>query len=196
MSDTPERHPAARASAARDNVGHVEIYRPGALARVRALIPEASLAAIDHTLGFSWLDFEHDHWLMDATLEVLGVEDAVACWRSSIGELVRKPLLHSFVEGGLRLFGAQPGKLLKLLPKGWSLAYRDFCVPRFQEVEERCVEIHFEEIAPQAFASPGYLHCWHGICLGLFDLEKPADPDVRFEIDQAGARAFARFRWS
>ncbi len=193
---TVDRRPAARASAARDNVAHVERYRPGSLERVRSLIPAESLEAIDKTPGISWLDFEHDHWLMDATIEVLGQSDAIDCWRQSLAQLIEKPLLRNFVEGGLRLFGGRPGTLMKLLPKGWSLAYRDFCVPSFHAIDDHSVEVRFEDIAPQVFDSPGYLHCWHGICLGVFDLEKPPNGQVEFRIEREPRRAVARFRWS
>lgn len=189
------RSPAARASAARDNLEHVDFYRAGSVGRVRALIPADVLEVIDTRAGSSWLEFEYDHWLMDGTIEVLGVEDAVRCWHQSIGFLIDKPLLRSFVHGALRMYGARPGKILKLLPKGWTLAYRDFCVPKFTLHEEGHAEIRFEEVAPEAFQSPGYLHCWHGICLGVFDLEKPSNGRVAFEMDEARLEAKATFTW-
>ena len=55
--------------------------------------------------------------------------------------------------------------------------------------------LRFEGIAPEAFASPGYIHCWHGVCLGIFDLEKPEDGRVHFEIDERSALAVATFTW-
>jgi hypothetical protein len=189
------RKPAARASAARDNVAFTEVYRPGSLERIRAGIPVASLEAIDKTAGASWLGVEHDHYLMDGTIAQLGVRDAVDCWRQSVAQLIDKPLLKSFVQGGMRLFGAKPGALLKLVPKGWSLAYRDFCVPRFERCGDREARLAFEEICDEAFVSPGYLHCWHGICFGVFDLEKPSNPRIEFEIDERSRRAVAHFTW-
>ncbi|MFQ5415638.1 MAG: hypothetical protein ACE5FL_01190, partial [Myxococcota bacterium] len=84
------RDPAARASAARDNVNFVDVYRPGALEEIRSGIPAESLDVIDSIPGVSWLPFEHDHRLMDRTLAVLGREDAVACWRRSIGNLIER----------------------------------------------------------------------------------------------------------
>ena len=190
------RRPAARTSAARDNVAFSDIYRPGSLERIRAQIPSESLHAIDHQSGISWLEWEHDHWLMDGTLNLLGKDDAIDCWRQSIAYLIEKPLLKNFVDSGLRLFGAKPGTLVKLLPKGWTLAYRDFCVPRFEKLDEQSAVVHFEQVAPEAFESPGYLHCWHGTCLGIFDLGKPSEGQVDFEIDEPAAVARAIFRWS
>ena len=190
------RSPAARASAARDNLEYVGIYRPGALERVRAGIPEDVLEVLDTKPGSAWLEFEHDHWLMDGVMRELGREAAIDCWHQSIGYLIDKPLLRSFVQGGLRLYGAAPGKILKLIPKGWSLAYRDFCSPIYTLHEEGHAEIRFEDIAPQAFDSEGYLHCWHGTCRGIFDLEKPANGRVEFEFDRDAREAVATFTWS
>ncbi len=189
------RSPAARASAARDNLEFADVYRPGAVDRIRALIPADVLDVIDTRAGSSWLEFEYDHYLMDGAVEVLGVDDAVRCWHQSIGFLIDKPLLRSFVHGALRMYGARPGKILKLVPKGWTLAYRDFCAPVYTLFEEGHAEIRFTDVAPEAFESPGYLHCWHGICLGVFDLEKPSNGRVEFEFDAAKLEACATFRW-
>jgi hypothetical protein len=192
---SPPRRPAARASAARDNLSLVDVYRPGAMAQVRSLIPPESLEAIDKTAGVSWLEFEHDHWLMDCTLEVLGREDAVECWRQAVAQLIERPLLRNFVEGTLRLFGTRPGKVIRMIPKGWSLAYRDFCNPAFVSLGENAAEIRFEDVAPQAFQSEGYLHCWHAVCLGIFDLEKPPNGRAEFEFDAARSLAVVSFGW-
>jgi hypothetical protein len=194
-ANSTSRRPAARASAARDNLSLVEVYRPGAVAQIRGLIPPESLEIIDNTPGFSWLEFEHDHWLMDGTLEVLGRHDAVACWRQGVAQLIERPLLRNFVEGSLRLFGTRPGKVIRMIPKGWSLAYRDFCNPTFVSLGENAAEIRFEGVAPQTFESEGYLHCWHAVCLGIFDLEKPQNGRVEFEFDVARSLAVASFRW-
>jgi hypothetical protein len=198
MSDASgsTRRPAARASAARDNVAFAEVYRPGSLAAIRETIPQASLDKIDNAPSASWLGFEHDRWLMDGTMQIFGRDEAIACWRQSINQLIDKPLLRPFVEGALRLFGNRPGKIIKLIPKGWTLAYRDFCVPGFHLIGDNSAEIIFDDVAPEAFEAEGYLHCWHAICLGVFDLEKPENGRVDFEIDRAGARCIARFSWS
>ena len=171
------------------------MFRPGSVAKIRAGIPADVLDVIDQRAGSSWLEFEYDHWLMDGVMEQLGREEAVRCWHQSIDHLIDKPLLRGFVQGGLRMFGARPGKILKLMPRGWTLAYRDFCVPSFELVAEGHAEIRFTDIAPEAFESEGYLHCWHGICLGVFDLEKPEAGRVEFQFDRNTREALATFTW-
>ncbi len=187
--------PAVRANAARDTLDFTEVYRRGARDMIRGTIPESSLDAIDNTPGFSWLDIEHDSWLLDGIMAVLGRKDAVECWRGNIANLIERPLLNSFVEGGLRIFGRKPGGLIKLIPKGWPLAYRDFCLPTFHRLGDFEAEIHFEMIDPRVLEHPGYLHCWHGVCAGIFDLEKAPHGRLEYDIQAERALAIAHFSW-
>jgi hypothetical protein len=131
---------------------------------------------------------------MDRTIDVLGREDAVRCWHDAMGIMVERPLLRPLIAGA-KAFLSEPGSRLALIEKGWSLAYRDFCAPRFEALGETACRIAFEDVAPEAFRSPGYLHCWHAICLGMFDLEEVSARHVQFETDEAGRRAVATLRW-
>ena len=172
-----------------------EAFRPGSRQAIRAGIPAASLEALDGSASSSWLEWEHDRWLMDRTMAVLGQKDAIACWRAGVGLLIERPLFRSVAQPALRLFLGRPGQMVGLLPRAWGLAYRDFCTPSFRRVGPGAAELHFDEVAPQAFEAEGYLHCWHAICLAIFDLEKTPGARVRFEIDRSRARAVASFAW-
>jgi hypothetical protein len=172
-----------------------DAFRPGTRAAIRAGIPPAALEAIDGLASSSWLEWEHDRWLMDRTMAVLGLEDAVACWRASMGLLIDRPLLRSFVQPALRLFLGRPGQLVGLVPKGWGLAYRDFCTPSFRRTGAGAAELRFDHVAPQAFEAEGYLHCWHAIALAVFDLERAPGAWTSFHVDRPSARAVVTFGW-
>lgn len=173
-----------------------DLFRPGTRQAIRAGIPARSLEVIDGLASSSWLEWEHDRWLMDRTMAVLGREDAVRCWRAGMAVLVERPLLKSVVQPALRLFLGRPGQLVSLIPKAWGLAYRDLCVPAFRRTGAAAAELAFEDVAPEAFEAEGYLHCWHAIALAVSDLEKSPGTQVEFEIDRPGARAVVRFRWA
>ena len=172
-----------------------DAFRPGTSRAIRAGIPAASLEVIDGLASSSWLEWEHDRWLMDRTMAVLGRHDAVACWRAAMGILIDRPLLRSFVQPALRLFLGQPGQIVGLIPKGWSLAYRDFCTPSFHRTGAGAAELRFEDVAPQAFEAEGYLHCWHAIALAVCDLERVPGARADFAIDRPRARAVVTFAW-
>jgi hypothetical protein len=172
-----------------------EAFRPGTRRAIRAGIPAASLEVLDGAASVSWLEWEHDRWLMDRTMAVLGRHDAVACWRAAMRLLIERPLLRPFVQPALRLFLGKPGQVVALIPKGWALAYRDFCTPSFHRTGPGAAELRFEEIAPQAFEAEGYLHCWHAVCLGVFDLERTPGARLDFHFDRSRGRAVAAFGW-
>lgn len=172
-----------------------DAFRPGTRDAIRAGIPPAALEAIDSASSISWLEWEHDRWLMDRTVAVLGREDAIACWRGAMALLVERPLLKSFVQPALRLFLGRPGQLVALIPRGWGLAYRDFCTPAFRRTGPATAEVRFDDVAPQAFEAEGYLHCWHAICLAVLDLERMPGARMAFRIDRPGACAVATFAW-
>jgi hypothetical protein len=175
---------------------YTERHAPGTLDAVRALVPPESLRAIDTTPGVSWLPFEHDHWLMDGTIAVLGQDRAIRAWHHAMAAMLDRPVLRNFVQAGLRLFGGEPEHVLQLFQKGWTLVYRDFCEPSVRRVGAGHAELRFERIAPQVFHSEGYLHCWHAVCLGVWDTARARDASVAFEIDRGRAEALATFRWS
>lgn len=173
----------------------IDRARPGTRDAVRALVPPQSLEIIDEAAASSWLDAENHHWLVDGTIAVLGVEQAVASWRAGLSAVFQRPLHRFYVEAAMRLFLHEPGRILRLIPGGWALAYRDFCTVSYQGTGAQEAEIRFDDVAPQAFISPGYLHSWHAICQGIFDLEKPVDGRTSLDIDLIHSRAVVRFSW-
>jgi hypothetical protein len=173
----------------------IDAARPGTRDAVRSRIPAGALEVMDGAAGSSWLSAEHHHWLVDGTLEVLGVEAAVAAWRGGMSEVLQRPLHKFFVEAAVRMFLDEPGRVLQLIPKGWALAYRDFCQVSYHRTAEDQAEIRFADVAPVAFSSPGYLHSWLAICQGIFDLEKPREGRTALITDQPAAAATVRFGW-
>ncbi|MGC3998896.1 MAG: hypothetical protein QM767_16165 [Anaeromyxobacter sp.] len=193
--DQAPRRPAARVSAARDMLDGCDRFEPGSRDAIRALIPPEHLRVFDACSAISWLDVEHDHWIMDALVGHFGRDRARECVRQALVGMVHRPLFRSLVEPALRLFAGRPGSIAALLPRAWPLAYRDFCTPSFARLGPGSARLVLDGIAPQAFISEGYLVTWHGICLGALDIERLRDPAVRFQVDRPQARAVATFSW-
>lgn len=180
------RSPSVRVSAALDMFELLEDFEPGSRARVWARIPEPTRNFIESASRVGWIPFEHDPYLPEAILAEFGRERSRELFRRAIPSLVANPLLEPLVAGMLRILGERRFRLLRVIPKGWSLVFRDFCEPRVEPTDEHQIEIVFDAIAPEVREHPVYFDMWEGVCLGLLDL---ACPDGSLDFDIAEDRS-------
>lgn len=186
--------PAIRASAVRDTLAFLDRFEPCSQRRVLERVPATSREIIESTPGSSWISVEHDHWTIDAIIELFGVERAIQCWRDSVPSLIDRPLLKNFVSGTVALLGRSPTSAVRLLAKGWPLIYRDFCEAKLIATPDGQPTIRFENIAPAMRRYTNYLHSWHGACAGYAHVARVRG-DVRFEVSPDLAWAEAKFFW-
>lgn len=192
---TGSAQPAVRASAARDSLAFLDKFLPGSRSRVEAMIPAESLRVIQETSRLSWIPLVHDHWIVDGIVSVFGRERAVRCWADSVTSQVDQPLLRTFVSGMLGIVGNDPARVVALIPKGWSMIWRDMCTPRFTIDDAGRPVIHFDNIDPQVRAYDNYLCSWHGSCLGFARLTRlPVNVDFQIDPDASHASATFNFR--
>lgn len=79
------------------------------------------LGVIETASAISWLPVEVDVELTECFFQVAGAERARRAFREAIAQAIERPLL----EGALGIFGRDPVKILRWVPKAWSLIYRD-----------------------------------------------------------------------
>lgn len=162
------RAPAVRVSAARDLLDFAERFEPGSRQKILDRFPITSREIFDASPRTSWLPIEHDHWVVDGLVNVLGRERAIHCWRDSVPDIVDKPLLRTFVGGMVRLFGRDPNRVFGLLPKAWPTIYQDFCTVRFEPGKAPgTASAYFEDVASQVAMYPNYFASWQGIVWGM-----------------------------
>lgn len=190
-----EGAPAVRASAVRDTLAYLDKFEAGARDRVLARVPAVSRDLIESTARSYWVPIDHDHFTVDAMVEMWGVERSIQCWRGAMANLVERPLLKSFVSGMIGLFAADPRRVLGLLPRGWPLVYRNMSVPRVAESQPGRLVIAFEDAPEQLRAHPNYFHSFHGACLGMADIAR-VEANVDFVVTPQKNGATATFSWS
>jgi len=161
------RFPAVRAGAVHDTLDFLDVFEPGARQKVLSRVPAESRAVIEEMPRSSWVPVEHDHYTIDAMIDIFGVDRAVECWERSMVYLTERPLLRGFVSGMRRLFGNEGARLLSWFPKGWPLAYRDMCTPSVAKSPSGNPMIVFDDVAEQIKVHPNYFHSWHGACRGF-----------------------------
>ena len=186
--------PAVRASAVRDTLAYLDKFEPGSRQRVLALVPPASREIIEAAPSSAWIPLEHDHWTIDAMIEVFGRDRAIECWRGALANLVDRPLLRNFVSSMLKVMGRSPVSVVRLFAKGWPLVYRDVCEPTLIVARDNQPTIRFEDISPVVRTYSNYLHSWHGACQG-FAFIAQVQGRVTFEVAPDLSWAEAKFYW-
>jgi hypothetical protein len=187
-------NPAIRASAVRDTLAFLDKFEPGSRRRVMERVPAVSREIIEGTPASSWVPIEHDHWTVDAMIELFGTERAIECWRDSVAALVNRPLLRNFVSGMVAVLGRSPTSVVRLFAKGWPLVYQDLCEPKLIATPDGQPTIRFDNIAPEVRRYTNYLHSWNGACQGFAHVAK-VKGDVRFTVASDFAWAEAKFFW-
>lgn len=142
----------------------------------------------------AWIPIEHDHWTVDAMIELLGRERAIQCWRDSVCDLLERPFLRGFVAATLKVIGHSPVSIVRLFAKGWTLVYRDLCVPTLIASTDGQPVIRFEDIAPVVRKYPNYLDSWNGACQGFSDVARVSG-NITFDVAPDTSWAEAKFFW-
>jgi hypothetical protein len=169
-------------------------FEVGAQSRVLERIPPASRKVIESTLGVGFIPIEHDHWVVDGIIEVLGRERAILFWREVMVDLLERPPLFSFVSRMVRELGRDPVSVVRLFAKGWPLVYRDMCQPVLIATKDGQPAIRFQNIAPAVRAHRNYLDSWHGVCQGFVHVARVRG-SVAFSVAPDVSWAEAKFYW-
>jgi hypothetical protein len=186
--------PAVRAAAILDALDYLDVFESGARARVLGSVPAASREILLTTSRSSWVGIEHDRHAVDGIVNLFGVGRAIQYWRAATSRLAERPLLKGFVSGMTALLGHDPGRVLGLLPKGWSLVYRACCEPRMDTSVAGEANLRFVDVAAEVRSAPNYFHSWHGTCLGMADLAR-MEGKVTFVVSANRSTASATFVW-
>ena len=178
----------------RDTLAFLDKFEPGARQKVLECVPHASREVIERTPGLSWISLDHDHYTIDAMIEIFGRERAIACWRDSVTDLLQRPLLKDFVTGTLKVIGHSPVSVVRLFAKGWTLVYRDMCEPVLIAARDGQPVIRFEAIAPAVQQYRNYLDSWNGACQGFAHIARVRG-NVAFEVAPDASWAEVKFFW-
>lgn len=114
-----------RASQMQANLESLPDFGAATEERILALVSPSTLAAIRNAADDDWLPMESDVELTEAVGQVCG-EGGVRAWgREAFRKSLSGPVLSPLLKSTLQVFGNNPGRLLSLLPHGFSLYYRD-----------------------------------------------------------------------
>jgi hypothetical protein len=125
--------------------------------RVRVGLKPDVLEAIETTSPISWLPVEVDVELTECFFQVAGAERAKRAFREALARSIERPLLRPLVDGALGIFGRNPAKILRWVPKAWSLIYRDCGQMRCAHASEGSARLELGPLPPPIVDSRCYL---------------------------------------
>lgn len=180
-------------AASRDTLAFVDKTVPGSAERILAEFPPDTRALWDGVSRLGWMPIEHDHFLADATIKVLGQQRAVEIWRASVANLIEQPLLKTFVSGMITIFGDNRARVVGLFPRAFTQIYRDFCDLQLVQLDGGA-RLVFTDVADQLWQHPSYLQTWRAAAMGTLDVAH-LEGSVELQSDKQARTVEIELHW-
>ncbi|WNG35034.1 hypothetical protein F0U60_16450 [Archangium minus] len=167
--------------------------------RVFELTPEELISLIESTPRLGWVPLEQNIKLSDALHQVLGTSGFRQFFATLADRMMSYPLLQSFFDGAVRLFGLTPQAMLKWSTYAWEQSFRDcgrlLYVPLRESVNHGRVEMVLEGFPPSLLSTGTFRES----LAGTFDMylqrvSKKGQVKIR-EVDIAKGRVVYDVSW-
>lgn len=166
-------------------------------AGVRTLAADRELfEAIDAAPRSAWLPIALNVRWVEATERVFGWPAALDFLAARVQDQFGRPLFRVFVEGGVRLLGLEPGALVRLIPRGLSIAFRDHGEWSAVRTSETSVELRARALPKELAASARWIESVGAAALAMFALCEVSGRVQLAEHRAAEGQAVIEARWS
>lgn len=145
---------------------------------LRRLEPVRSVIRQASRLG--WVPADCFAAITEATLAGLGKDGAQDFWSSRLRASFELPLMRPLAQGGVFLYGKDPGSIIRMTPKAYPLVFRE-CGFTDVEVEARNATLRIADIPPP-LRTDGVVQCFAGHCraaLGFTGVDGVIELDAR-----------------
>jgi hypothetical protein len=137
--------------------------------RVRAADPEL-FAAIAEAPRSAWLPISLNVRWVEAAARVYGWPNALDFLAARVRDQFGNPLFRAFVEGGVRLLGLEPGSLVRMVPRGLNIVFRDHGTWSAARTSADCIELRADELPKEVAANARWIESIGAGALAMFAL--------------------------
>jgi hypothetical protein len=117
--------PTVRASIPKSSWAEIVRSPPATKDKIISVLGPTFEAELDAQLTVTWVPFRIEARIADAVYEALGPTGTRTFYRAKTERSFDIPWLRPLVTSSLRLFGATPNSLLKMLPRTWPTLSRN-----------------------------------------------------------------------
>ncbi len=146
-----------RAMQVRENLEGLAALGEDVEASVRGQLGEAWVELIETATRSRWLPLEIDITLSRLVDQEVGRAAFLEWSQAAIMSSAESPLLSGFLRAGLRLFGGNPGSLIRLSQRGYQQIFRDAGSLVVEPLREDAVRVVGHDLPRQMIDEPLYL---------------------------------------
>ena len=143
-----------------------------------------------------WLPVSYNVRWVEAVAKSAGWPGAMTFLAARVQDQFEAPLLRSFVQGSVRLFGLDPGSLVPWLPRGMGLVFRDCGDWSSTRVAPGHVEIRAEDLPKELAGEARWIESIGAGAIATFALCRVAGETQLAAHDAAAGTASISVRWS
>lgn len=162
--------------------------------KVLARLPAEAVTLVRESPTLSWLPVELNVDFVRAVSTVLGREANVEFFRSMVLRDFKTSLFDAFISGAKRVFGFDVGGLIKQVPAGFTLMFRDVGHLSMTERGPTRAVLVFEDLPGVCSIDGIWLESVRAGLLALFELAS-TEGCIALEVQRPSARATFRFEW-
>lgn len=138
--------------------------------RIRKQLAPGTVRRIEDAGALEWIPVALDVELTRAMFLVMGREKARRYFRDNLRQAAEGPILHSFVQAALRLFGMTPAAMVKITPRGWKQLFRDCGEFEAEIPGDGEAILHWRELPPVITDSRPWVDGVVGSFEAMFDI--------------------------
>ncbi|MCR9159415.1 MAG: hypothetical protein ACE37F_23085 [Nannocystaceae bacterium] len=164
---TPGLVPVIRVRQMRENLAALDCFEPELQARIRARLAD-TVGLIEDAPSSSWLPIEVDAEVAETVGALAGVEGARRWGRRGLQRSFGAPFLQSIVRGAVGVFGLDPAKIVRFVPRGVSNIYRNCGTWEAIAADGGFVDLRWSD-PPASFASKVCKESFAGALEAIFE---------------------------
>lgn len=162
--------------------------------KILARLPADAVTRVRESPTLSWLPVALNVDFVRAVSTVLGPEANVEFYRSMVLRDFKTSLFDAFITGAKRVFGFDVGGLIKQVPAGLTLMFRDVGHLSMSERGPTRAVLVFEDLPEVCLVDGLWLESVRAGLLALFELGS-TEGRITLDVQRPSTRASLRFEW-
>jgi hypothetical protein len=173
----------------------VEAQEPAARDVLLAALPRADLGLVRESAPIAWLPVAVNARATEVVWSALDPKAREAFFLRLGAMLLDSSLLNVLVSTAVRLFGVEPGRILRWTPRAWTQVYRDTTRITVFDIHEYSLRIRFEGLPRVCVRASGWMESVALSTSALFSVTGRTGACALEDANVGGRSMVQRCRW-